>query len=356
MSKHLPSLDGWRAIAICLVIISHFEYATGFPSPLLVWWGRVFQGKLGVRIFFVISGYLITHLLLRESLRSGKPSLKNFYVRRVLRIFPVYYLYVAVVALLSILGLYSDALSTWIGTLTFNRDLVGLGRSVTTHFWSLGVEEKFYLGWPITFVLLRLWDRTRIAVLMLCIPIICCPFLRTGIIQAQFGHGILSRLLGPNSIALYADGLAIGCLGAILSMAYPTKAGKLISGPVLWSCLTSFLLGAYWMEWHGGTVGYALIPSLQAIALVVALWITINRHEGLLYRFLNLRPIAWLGVLSYSFYVWQQLFVGHFAGEVLGSLWFYDWRIWWVPALGIACASYYGVERPFLKLKERIAN
>ena len=77
----LPSLDGWRAVAIALVVLSHFTAVRGFAVP--AWWDRVFQGTLGVRIFFVISGLLITYLLLLEAERRGQPSLRSFYTRRV---------------------------------------------------------------------------------------------------------------------------------------------------------------------------------------------------------------------------------------------------------------------------------
>ena len=133
----IPSLDGWRALSIAIVMLSHFEFATGFPSELAHSWGRLFQGDLGVRIFFVISGFLITYLLLLEAERDGRPSLTQFYARRVLRIFPVYYLFVGVLAVLTAAGLYSDNWSTWLATLTFTRDIVGRGSSATTHFWSL---------------------------------------------------------------------------------------------------------------------------------------------------------------------------------------------------------------------------
>src|SRR3954467_5480457 len=91
----LPSLDGWRAVAIALVVLSHFEAARGFPAPS--WWSLAFQGNLGVRMFFVISGLLITYLLLIEADRSGRVSLRAFYMRRALRILPVYFLYLGVV-------------------------------------------------------------------------------------------------------------------------------------------------------------------------------------------------------------------------------------------------------------------
>lgn len=352
--RRLPSLDGWRAVAIGIVVLSHFEFARGFPEGLRSWWGRVFQGKLGVRVFFVISGFLITHLLLEEAWRRGRPSLKAFYARRVLRIFPVYFLFAGVLGLLALAGLYSDAPSTWLGTLTFNRDLVGHGDSVTVHFWSLGVEEKFYLGWPVTFTLLCLWKRPRLAAALLLVPLAASPVLRAGWIQEHLQPGLLARILGPSSIALYADGLAMGCLGAVCVREARGRFDRWASSKVLDAALAILVAATVWLELRPGPWTLLVVPSIQNGALMVALWITLVRSEGWLYRLLNLPAVAWLGTLSYSYYVWQQLFLAHFSGPALGSLPVYDWRIWWLTALGVACLSYYGLERPVLRLKDRL--
>src|SRR5256885_4307140 len=110
--ERLPSLDGWRAVAIAMVVLSHFTATAGFAARW--WWTIAFQGNLGVRIFFVISGLLITYLLLLEADRHGRPSLRSFYTRRVLRIFPVYFLYLGVVLALTAAGLYTDTATTFI--------------------------------------------------------------------------------------------------------------------------------------------------------------------------------------------------------------------------------------------------
>src|SRR5947207_1759718 len=163
----LPSLDGWRAVAIAMVVMSHFTAVRGFSPP--AWWTQAFQGNLGVRIFFVISGLLITYLLLLEAERRGRPSLRSFYTRRVLRIFPVYFLYLGVVVGLTLAGLYTDTATAWIGSLPFTRNFIGQTQSLTGHYWSLAVEEQFYLVWPITLVALRLWERPRTAIGLLMI-------------------------------------------------------------------------------------------------------------------------------------------------------------------------------------------
>jgi peptidoglycan/LPS O-acetylase OafA/YrhL len=354
----IPSLDGWRAISIIIVMLSHVEFATGFPTHAFPWWGRVFQGDLGVRIFFVISGFLITYLLLAEGDRTGRPSLKQFYIRRVLRIFPVYYVFVAVLVALAAAGFYSDAWSTWIGTLTFTRNIIGRGDSATVHFWSLAVEEQFYLVWPMTLVALALWRRTSLASAVLLVPVVLSPIFRTGIIQRHYGAGPVSRLLGGFSIALYADSLAIGCLGAFIYRRHRERLSVFASRELLLAAVCGVVLAAVWQEWRisagmAAAEAGALVPSVQAVLIMVAIWVTVERRTGFAHRVLNATPVAWLGILSYSLYIWQQLFLGHFAGPRLSAFPLYDWRVWWIPALGAAVLSYYALERPIRRLRER---
>jgi peptidoglycan/LPS O-acetylase OafA/YrhL len=352
-ATRIPSVDGWRAVSIVIVMLSHFEFATGFPSELAPAWGRLFQGDLGVRIFFVISGFLITHLLLAEAERDGRPSLKQFYVRRVLRIFPVYYLFVAVLVALAAAGLHSDTWSTWLATLTFTRNLAGRGDSVTVHLWSLAVEEQFYLVWPVTFVTLALWRRARLAVVILLVPVVLSPFFRWGVIQMPYSSGLVHRLLGGFSVALYADSLAVGCLGAYLYKHQRHRFGAVASQPFVAAALAAALFVFAWVEWPPAYGAWALVPSVQAVLIMAAIWATIERRIGVGYRLLNAAPVVWLGTLSYSLYVWQQLFLGHFAGPKLAGLAIYDRHVWWLTALVVATVSYYAVERPILALRNR---
>lgn len=348
----LPSLDGWRCLAIALVMVSHWPYTRSFPA--VSWGERVIEiGNLGVRVFFVISGFLITYLLLVEADRRGRPSLRAFYLRRALRIFPVYFLYVAVLATLTAIGLYSDARSSWIGTLTFTRDVIGRGDSVTVHYWSLAVEEQFYFVWPLALVLFGLWRRPRLATGLLLVPLFLCPAIRAGLIQLRWPHPWVVRALGTFSIARYADSLAIGSLAAFVYRAHADRLRRFASRTVLTASLTLFVVVAVfdgrlpvWLGVWG--------PTAQALAVACAIWVTIERSSGGFYWFLNTRPVVWIGTLSYSIYVWQQLFVSHFAGQRLAAFAVYDWRIWWLAALACACTSYYMVERPILGGRDRL--
>jgi peptidoglycan/LPS O-acetylase OafA/YrhL len=349
----LPSLDGWRALAISIVVGGHFAYAQGFPVSRSRW-ESVVQSGLGVLVFFVISGFLITHLLLREADQHGNVSLRAFYVRRSLRILPVYFLYLAVVALLVVIGVYREAASSWLGSLTLTRDMIGRGDSVTVHYWSLAVEEQFYLLWPIALVLLRLWKRPALTGVLLAMPMLLCPLLRSGIVQYTWPHPLLLRLLNPFSIASHADSLAVGCAAAFLYRAAPERRHRLKeSAWLLAGCAIVFVAAAAIDDGRFARSGQALIPLVEALAAATAICITIERRDGVFYKVLNAPAVVWLGTLSYSVYVWQQLWLGWFAGPKLSRLAVYDWRVWWITGLACACASYYCVERPILRIRDR---
>ena len=155
--RRIPSLDGLRAISIVLVMGLHTvqRYGVDRPDPPpSLWWSVLLNGGLGVTIFFVISGYLITRLLLHEQATRGTISMPGFYVKRAFRILPPLYVYVAVLVLLQAAGRL--ALTKWdvVSALFFFHNYAVSSTSwAIEHFWSLSVEEQFYLIWPVILVL-----------------------------------------------------------------------------------------------------------------------------------------------------------------------------------------------------------
>jgi peptidoglycan/LPS O-acetylase OafA/YrhL len=350
----VPSLDGWRAVAIALVLLSHMAFASNFPEQSLGWTEWVFDGGLGVRIFFVLSGFLITLLMLREAKATGTVSLRRFYLRRVLRIFPVYFAYLAVLAAFTLLGLYSDSASSWIGCLTFTRNMLGRGRSGSIHFWTLAVEEQFYILWPILLCRLRLWKRGGLFVGLLLIPVVLCPLARGFFVSDQLGATLTGRLLGPRSILLFADSLAVGCIGAWWAARLPCGGGWTgFHGFILALCV-ALIVGGRWVEIAlSGNASAALVPAVQAWAVLGCLWLGASaRSPG--YRFLNSKPWATLGVLSYSIYVWHFLFLSYFMGPRFVSWPTDDWRVWILPSVAVSALSYYFLEIPVMGLRRKL--
>jgi peptidoglycan/LPS O-acetylase OafA/YrhL len=216
----------------------------------------------------------------------------------------------------------------------------------------LAVEEQFYLVWPVTLVALRLWERRGLAIGLLLVPIVLGPLCRTGLIQNYWPNPLVARALNAYSTALYADSLAVGCLGAFAFWAFRDPMKRASSGWLLGASLAPFVIAAV-AAGHAGAAE-PVLPLLQAVAILCAIWITIDRRTGIVYRALNAAPVVWLGALSYSLYVWQELFVSWAAGPRLSAFFVYGWRVWWLPAVGCACASYYLVERPILRVRDRL--
>ena len=202
-SKRIPTLDGLRAVSIVLVLLNHLVGTLYYPailSPL----GEF--GNFGVRVFFVISGYLITSLLIKEHERTGSISLKNFYLRRVFRIFPAAYTYLLVLAVLNakyhILHRH-DLLfaATYLTNFRLSRAwYVG-------HLWSLAVEEQFYMLWPMVLVVWGIRRGSRIALA----TILLSPFAR---VAAWYALPMMRERIGEMFFTI-ADPIAFGCLLAI---------------------------------------------------------------------------------------------------------------------------------------------
>ena len=326
--SRIPSLDGARAISIGLVIAAHLDLGRYVPG---LW--RLDMGNLGVRVFFVISGFIITTLLLAELDRARSVSLLNFYRRRIFRILPAYYTFLGIVMLLAAFrGGSATWTNVWPATI-FIADYVTVPL-VVSHTWSLAVEEKFYLLWPALFLLgLRKSYFGCIAILFVA------PLFR---LLADMG-------LWPTNpryaFECVADALAVGCLLAILrdrlwgNSAYR----KFVSSPLsLLPLLAAIILNA--MEQNKGAIYETAGVSTLTLGIAIALEHYMRVPGSMIGRFLNLAPIVWLGFLSYSLYLWQQLFA-------------------WAPlpiflklllVLGCAALSYYAIERPFQRLRRWI--
>jgi peptidoglycan/LPS O-acetylase OafA/YrhL len=324
--NRIPSLDGARAISIGLVIVAHLNLAHHVPGA----W-RIDMGNLGVRIFFVISGFIITALLLSEKSRVGSISLRNFYRRRISRIFPAYYAFLGTVLLLSVFkGGGATWQKVWPATI-FLVDYVNVPL-VVSHLWSLAVEEQFYLLWPSAMIFLGL-RKSYIG----CIVIL--------FLAPLFRHLADAGLWPSNpryAFECVADALAVGCLLAIFREGLWAKSiyRKFISSPLsLLPMIVAIVLIAAWK--NDGVLYYTVGLSLLNLGIAIVLDRYMRTPESIIGRLLNLTPMVWLGLVSYSLYLWQQLF----AWSTLPTL------VKFLLTLWCATLSYYAVERPFQRLR-----
>jgi peptidoglycan/LPS O-acetylase OafA/YrhL len=310
---------------VTVIAVHYFGYPTG--------------GAFSMEMFFALSGFLITTLLLEERDRHGGISLRRFYTRRAHRLLPA--LFTVLAAYLVISGSPRQALEQ-VGVVIFyvtnvvmasGSHLMGVDRSgpfwsALSPFWSLALEEQFYLLWPLVLlVLLRRGVReSRIAVALACLFV--------GLVAYRAGLGLAgaswNRLyFGPDT---HADGLVLGCLLALLcrrGLRVPQLAGWLALGALL----VAFVITPE-LPHAVGAIAYGLGPMSIAGALLVGAAL----EPGFLSRCFSLRPVVWLGVISYSLYLWH-MFV----------FWLFNWQAPLVAlpvTLVIATVSYYKIEKP----------
>ncbi len=367
-SSRLPSLDGWRAVSILMVIGFH----TGFIAPVSArhWLTWLFDGGLGVRFFFVISGFLITWLLILEMKRTGHIGLKHFYLRRGLRILPVYCAFLMALFGFQLLSSFNEHGATWLALLTFTRNYVD-GTQTSGHFWSLSVEEQFYLVWPAIFLSLGGGRNLKTSSLALALPVLSAPAFRAlGYLAAHdqtrlFGNyslhsDALKILFSDVSFFCQYDSLALGCFCGVL-LAHKKEAITSLADrhAMLMICTGGLLILAPGMLARWFLPPFIRVPfeyTLQAAGFSMLMLQSVIRPDWGFYRILNWKCVAWVGTLSYSLYIWQQIFWTQpwaLPGTLTPSWWICGWV---VPALATAAFSYYALERPLLKLRSRFRD
>jgi len=346
-----PALDGLRGIAILAVLAynGHLSYGRG--------------GFVGVNIFFVLSGFLITTLLVQEFRHSAKIELKNFYYRRALRLLPALFaLMVVCMGYAAVLQPQDKAELTFRGVLyTFfyvaNWAQVGdvaSGIGALSHCWSLSVEEQFYLVWPLLLILLlksRL-KRSGISVVLVVM------------IAASFAWSAVLSLKGVNYLRIYfgsdtrAGELLIGCLLALIMHWGLVPKTKFVRFALR---LTSILMFA--------ATGYAIVAARYYSAffyrggfLVIAAGTAAVIADTMLFpslvsKALSFRPLVWIGKVSYGLYLWHYpIFEGSRLAleNRLNPVAYQGLRFG--AAFIVAAASFYWLEKPFLKLKQRYSD
>jgi len=331
--KFLPSLNGLRAISILIVIYRHAFWLQLKKDSFL-------NGDFGVSIFFIVSGFLITTLLLKEQILKKTISLKNFFIRRALRILPLAYTYLLLLLILDYFGLVKTPVSDYLSGFFFYHNWY-TQTGYINHYWSLSVEEQFYIIFPFLLKQLKLKHYVLICISLAALAPVITYF---------SAHSVFWQDLFYNLRPLIKfQPIAIGSLMAIIMFT------------------TTFSLQKY------STIGIKLIVLGLAIAFYkivlpaeintlffaafMAIFIVLNLYnkKDFIFMLLNNRLLNYLGLMSYSLYIWQQLFTLNnmpwrnafsFGDSIMLNL---------ILLFIVSYISYNYYERFFLRLKERFA-
>lgn len=345
-SQHyLPALDGWRGVAILMVLLAHGSaYVDSLPVDV---------GYTGVTLFFILSGFLITRRLLTAYQAESGILLRKFYVQRAFRLLPPLLVYLLVLGVLSDIGTLRVPREELVSALLFYRNYAvvpadsSLHGWFTGHFWSLAVEEHYYLLWPFTLH----WAGRRRA-LGAALGAACC-------FAAWRWYGWYH----PVSISYTVDhvpyffrtdtrldSLLLGsALGLVLSQPeWVSEIRRRFSPGSL-----KFVLAALAIVWMRFDFGYIRIPEEVLIAAV--LMFAVLYPGGWLSRGLSWKPLGLIGKVSYGLYIWQQLFLVAPQGQaLLGGLNLFPFNF--VALSAATCASYFLIERPAIRLGTWLAS
>jgi peptidoglycan/LPS O-acetylase OafA/YrhL len=342
--RNIDSLNGFRAVSVFMVIGSHLALSGTAPDTLSQGLSLL-DGTLGVRVFFCISGFLITLLLLDERKQNETISLKQFYARRIIRIVPVNYVFIFVLFLLTQLTQLTITQCQFLTSITYTKNYA-CGSWVDGHLWSLSVEEQFYLIWPV--IIARLTAKSSVKVAL--VAILLAPVSRA--IEYKTGHRAFFWLTSN------ADALMIGSIAAI-AVAYHFdefikrinyRASLLRIVSVL-SIAAPIVLSRYLLlGWFTVTLG----PTMQALGATYLICSYAFHKRGAFYAALNSRVMTFFGVLSYSLYIWQEPFFTNPAFYGLQNNIILQWPFNVVGLFLTALLSYYLLEKPLLSLRRAL--
>ncbi len=329
--KYYPALDGTRAVAALLVLVFHAAQE-GLPLP-----GFVSFGQTGVDLFFVLSGFLITSILLAARPRDWA-EVRTFYIRRSLRIFPLYYLALIVCAIF----LFPVGWPFWVYLENFwlsaGKAIAGPG-----HLWSLAVEEQFYLVWPC----LVLFTPRRFLLKILGALIVFSFALR--VLLAAHHRDVYSLTLTR------LDGLSAGAILAVLhSRGSLRKWRPLLLAMAVCAAVLIAGIGSEFRNtgevWFTASK-YSLLAALYSGCIG---WL-ICSPESRISQALSLRPLRFIGRISYGLYVWHPFVFVLLFRAMHGYSHLFQAALGFPLVFLIATLSFYGFEQPFLRLKNRFS-
>lgn len=345
--RYVPELDGMRGFAILAVMLFH----AGVPF--------LNGGFIGVDIFFVLSGFLITSLIINEYDATSRLNLKNFYVRRLLRLGPALLVLLLIFSFLSVVFLSKDKaqanlvdslislfyMSNWARAFSIHPpDYLG-------HTWSLSIEEQFYILWPPTLLaLLRTFDNRWIIAFVAFLIAMSSWMLRIYLIH--FGVSF-ERLY--NGLDTRADTLMIGCvLGIILSAGLLSNRVQLILSkwismlsPV---AILSLILISLNMTWKNNQLYFWVFFAVEILTATLILHLFINRNS-VIHKIFSMRCIVWIGSISYGLYLWHYPIFVAMVRLKFSRLEVITYGF--IMTFVVSTLSFYILEKPVLKFKRQ---
>jgi peptidoglycan/LPS O-acetylase OafA/YrhL len=341
--EYTPSLDGLRALAV-LAVMAYHRYTSLFGG-----------GQVGVDVFFVLSGFLITGLLLKEWTLASSIDLKSFYCRRALRLLP---------ALLAVLSLseayacfYPYTMSFWtlqksiVAALLYSANWMRVvdksSMGALSHTWSLSVEEQFYFLWPP--ILLMLLARLRKAAI---VPVLVVAILLVGFHRFTLWSGENSWHRIYNGTDTRLDELLAGCAAAFaLNLGWLRNRTALRTMRCLAPISALFLGGLVVKPMSHHVMCLAGWIGIEIAGGVVICWL-VTCSKGFAHRILESQPLVWIGKISYGLYLWHFPIFWKLEGmNIPNGL---KSCLMFTTAFAVAALSYHFVERPFLRLKSRM--
>lgn len=344
---HIPSLDGFRAVAALIVFASHAGL------------GHIVPGGLGVTVFFFLSGYLITTLLRREYEQSGRIHFRNFYLRRMYRIFPPMYLILAGLLLLSLTGVIERSPTVGGVASQFlqmtNYYVIDYPDTniipFTGIYWSLAVEEHFYLLFPLLFVFtLNRWDN-RVA---------AGVFLFLCVLELAWRCILVYQLEASNERVYFGtdtrlDGLLFGCIMGVWMNPMLDRHQALFRSLAAELCMLAGALAllVLTLVYRDAAFRDTFRYSLQGVALFPIFWLAIRHPHWPIFRWLSWKPVVWLGLVSYVFYL-SHVFWLHVAERASGDDKLMIAVLGFMMTAVFSALMYRFVEQPFAALRRKL--
>ncbi|TYC62731.1 acyltransferase [Marinobacter sp. BW6] len=338
-SRKLPGLDGFRMIAVMAVVLAHSGV------------GSFFSARHGVAGFFVLSGFLITWLLLKEYEKAGRISLRDFYMRRSLRIFPAYYAFLFASISWDLFRGNDDIKEVILPGLfylmNYHNALEGHSSSSLAHLWSLAIEEQFYLLWPMVFMFLIKRGRNFVIGFLFIVSLMVMAWRTYSFSILDFGTSY-----AYNAFDTRFDNLAIGCAMAfLLEKRRCLEFADRVSSQ-FWMPLITLGLLTVSRQVPGSDYAYGPAFTLDALLLAVLLIQLMRLSQGRFWGWLNHPVAVYLGLISYPIYLWHMW--GIQAGNKLNFL---PESLQLIAGIFISCAlaalSYHLLEKRFLSLKHK---